>query len=131
MPTSHSLRRPLLFALIGSVIFAALLGIVLVLQAKWGWFEVRVILTTITIATASVCGLACDLSRTPRGTNSLPITGLVLTAIAAGMILLGMWLDAHSAKDAANRAALQRFTDLERRHVARPIVHPPAHVWVD
>jgi len=96
MPTSHSFRRPLLFALIGSVIFAALLGIVLVLQAKWGWFEVRVILTTITIATASVCGLACDLSRTPRGTNAVPIAGLVLTAIAAAMILLGMWLDVNA-----------------------------------
>jgi hypothetical protein len=95
MRSGHSFRRPLLFALIGSVLLAALLGIVLVLQEKWGWFEIRVILTTIVIATASVCGLACDLSRTPRGTNALPIAGLILTAIGAGLILLGMWLDVH------------------------------------
>jgi hypothetical protein len=96
MQEAHSFRRPLLYALIGSVLFAALLGVLLVLQEKWGWFEIRVILTTITIATASVCGLACDLSRTPRGTNALPIAGLALTAIGAGLILLGMWLDVAS-----------------------------------
>src|SRR5262245_28174880 len=109
MQSARSFRQPLLFALIGSVLFAALLGIVLVLQAKWGWFEVRVILTTIVIATASVCGLACDLSRTPRGINALPIAGLIFTAIGAGLILFGMWLDVHSEeywKTAASAAIL-------------------------
>jgi hypothetical protein len=79
--------------LVGSVIAAAVLGIALVLLNTWGWFEIRVILTTITIAVASVVGLACDLSRTPRGINALPIAGLILTTIAAVMILLGMWAD--------------------------------------
>jgi hypothetical protein len=96
MQTAHSFRRPLLYALIGSVIAAAVLGIALVLLNTWGWFEIRVILTTITIAVASVVGLACDLSRTPRGTNALPIAGLTLTTIAAVMILLGMWADINS-----------------------------------
>ena len=93
MPSPRNLRRPLLYSLIASVLLAAVIGIVLVLQNKWGWFELRVILTTITIAAASVCGLACDLSRTPRGTNALPITGLVLTALAAFLLLVGMWAD--------------------------------------
>jgi hypothetical protein len=93
MQSAPSFRRALLYALIGSVIAAAVLGIALVLLNTWGWFEIRVILTTITIAVASVVGLACDLSRTPRGTNALPIAGLILTTIAAVMILLGMWAD--------------------------------------
>jgi hypothetical protein len=88
-----NLKRPLLYSLVGSVVLGALLGIVLVLRNTWGWFEVRVILTTITVAIASLCGLACDLSRTPRGANILPRCGLLLTLVAAGLILAGMWTD--------------------------------------
>ena len=83
----------MLYSLVGSVVLGALLGIVLVLRNTWGWFEVRVILTTVTVAIASLCGLACDLSRTPRGANILPRGGLVLTLVAAGLILAGMWTD--------------------------------------
>jgi hypothetical protein len=117
MHSEHIFRRPLLYALIGSVLFAALLGIVLVLNEKWGWFEIRVILTTITIATASVCGLACDLSRTPRGTNALPIAGLALTAIGACMILFGMWLDVAS-KDYWKTGASASILAVATAHVA-------------
>ncbi|MFZ5833660.1 MAG: hypothetical protein ACOY3P_26540 [Planctomycetota bacterium] len=87
------LTKPLLYALVTSVILGAILGILIVLRGTWGWYEVRVILTTIVIAVASLGGLACDLSRTPRGANLLPIGGLVLTLAAAGLILLGMWSD--------------------------------------
>jgi hypothetical protein len=93
MNGQSNLKRPLLYSLVGSVVLGALLGIVLVLRNTWGWFEVRVILTTITVAIASLCGLACDLSRTPRGANFLPRGGLVLTLVAAGLILAGMWTD--------------------------------------
>ncbi len=93
MNERRKLKRPLLYLLVGSIVLGAVLGIVVVLRNKWGWFEVRVILTTITIAIASLCGLACDLSRTPRGYNLLPRGGLVLTLIAAGMILVGIWSD--------------------------------------
>ncbi len=93
MNGQSNLKRPLLYSLVGSVVLGALLGIVLVLRNTWGWFEVRVILTTITVAIASLCGLACDLSRTPRGANILPRCGLLLTLVAAGLILAGMWTD--------------------------------------
>lgn len=91
-----NLKRPLLYLLVGSVIFGAVLGIFLVLRNKWGDFEIRVILTTITVAIASLCGLACDLARTPRGANVLPIGGLVLTFVAAGMVLIGIWFQLES-----------------------------------
>ncbi|HEY2414881.1 MAG TPA: hypothetical protein VGI40_21730 [Pirellulaceae bacterium] len=96
MHSGFNFRRALLYVAIGSVLLAALIGVVLVMRATWGWIEVRVILTTITIAVASVCGLASDLSRTPRGMNALPIAGVALTALGAGMILLGMWIDVNS-----------------------------------
>lgn len=90
------MKRPLLYLLISSVILGAVLGIIIVLRNTWGWFELRVILTTITIAIASLCGLACDLSRTPRSANLFPIGGLMLTFVAAGMVLVGMWSDLDS-----------------------------------
>lgn len=93
MNSQSNLKRPLLYALVGSVVLGALLGIALVMQNTWGWFEVRVMLTTVTVAIASLCGLACDLSRTPRGANILPRCGLLLTLVAASLILVGMWTD--------------------------------------
>lgn len=93
----HSrLKKPLLYALIASVILGALLGIVLVLRNQWGWLEVRVMLTTVIIAVASVCGLSCDLSRTPRGLNLLPKSGLALTAITSLLMLAGIWFEINS-----------------------------------
>ena len=96
MQNHGDLKRPLLYLAVGSVMVGAVLGIIVVLRNTWGWFEVRVILTTITIAIASLCGLACDLSKTARGPNPQRIGGLVLTAVAAGMVLLGMWSDLES-----------------------------------
>lgn len=96
MTDTRRAKKPLLYTLIVSVIFGAILGIVLVLQNTWGWFEVRVMLTTITIAGASLCGLACELSKLPFGANRLPRAGLILTAISAAMLLIGMWSDINS-----------------------------------
>ena len=91
MTDVRSLKKPLLYALIISVIFGAILGIVFVLLNSWGWFEIRVMLTTIIVAGASLCGLACDLSKLPFGMNLLPRAGLILTGLAAAMLLLGIW----------------------------------------
>ena len=96
LPDEHARRRfkrPLLYVLVGSVILGAIVGIGVVVRGEWGWFEVRVVLTTITLAVASLCGLACDLSRRPWATNLLPALGFALTLLAATLILIGMWSD--------------------------------------
>ncbi len=92
----NNLKKPLLYALIISVVLGAMLGIVLVLRNTWGWFEIRVMLTTVIVAGASLCGLACDLSKTTLGLNLLPRAGLALTGITATLLLLGMWGDVDS-----------------------------------
>ena len=97
MRKQRDFKRPLLYSLIASVILGALLGIIVVLRNTWGWFEVRVILTTITVAVASLCGLACDVSRRQRGANLVPNAGLVTTLVSAGMILLGLWFEFDSS----------------------------------
>lgn len=88
-------KKVLLYLLVGSVILSAVLGIVMVLRNTWDWYEIRVMLTTITIAVASLCGLAGDFSRTPRGLNLLPKASLLLTFASAVLILILIWLEIH------------------------------------
>ena len=96
MSDPHRLKRPLLYVLVASVALAVVLGMVLVLRNTWGWFEVRVILSTITIGGASICGMASDVSRAHKGRNILPAAGMILTVVAAALILFGMWSDRQS-----------------------------------
>lgn len=96
MNSSQQLKRPLLYLLISSVLFGAVLGVLLVLRNTWSWLEVQVMLTTVILAVSSLCGLACDLSRLPRGQNILPKSGLALTLVAACLLLFGVWIEASS-----------------------------------
>ena len=91
MTYKSNLKKPLLYGLIGSVLFGALLAIIFVVRNTWSWFEVQVILTTIVIAGSSLCGLACDLSRRPRGKNLLPKTGLIFTGLTAALLLVAIY----------------------------------------
>jgi hypothetical protein len=79
--------------MIGSVILGAILGIGLVWRGIWSWWETRVMLTTTTIAIASFGGLACELSRTKHGSNFLPLIGLALTLVSAGLWLIAIWFE--------------------------------------
>lgn len=90
------LKRVLNYSLVGSVCLSALMAITFVLLNTWGWFEVRVILTTIVCAGASLCVMGCELARTPKGKNLLPLAGFALTAATTGMLLVGMWTDTGS-----------------------------------
>jgi hypothetical protein len=85
------LRKGLFYALIGSIVFGAGLGLVFVLRDEWSWFEVRVMITAATFASARVAGLACDAARSARRANVLAWVGLGLTVLAAVMVLAGVW----------------------------------------
>lgn len=91
MKPKSLVKRTVLYSLIASVALGAILAIYFVLANTWGWYEVRIILTTIVVAGASICIMACDLSRTPKGWNILPYTGFALTTTTAVLMLFGMW----------------------------------------
>jgi len=86
-------KKAFLYSLIGSVALSALLGIVAVLSGRFGWLEVRVILTTVTIAVASICGLACGAYWGTSAGRALPLLGIALTFLGAAMLILGVWTD--------------------------------------
>jgi hypothetical protein len=89
--TSQRLTKLFLRVLIASIVVAAVMGIFAIGIPSQNWeLELRIFLTTATIAGASVCGLACGGCLT-RGHRILPTAGLVLTGLSACMLLVGVW----------------------------------------
>jgi hypothetical protein len=89
-------KKVFLYSLIASVFLSALLGIVAIVSGRFGWFEIRIILTTVTIAVASICGLACGAYLGTETGRALPLSGIALTMLAAVMIIVGMWIEVDS-----------------------------------
>ena len=86
-----NLKRTFLYSLIGSVTLSALIGIGVILFGDFGNFEVRVLMTTLTITAASILGLACGAYlETGRG-KALPVIGIVMAVAAAIMTFLIIW----------------------------------------
>lgn len=86
-------KKAFLYALIGSVGVSAFLGILAIQSKRIGWFETRILLTTATIALASICGLACGAYLATKRGQALPLAGVALTLLTAVMIIAGMWME--------------------------------------
>ena len=90
---SQRLTKVFLRVFIASIVATALVGIVAISGVTNNWdVELKIFLTTAIIAGASICGLACGGCLT-RGHRMLPGAGLVLTGLAAVLLLLGMWVE--------------------------------------
>ena len=86
-----NLKRLFLYTLIGSVAVSALIGIGVILFGNFGEFEVRVLMTTLTVTVTSILGLACGAYiETGRG-RTLPLVGIVLSIVSAIMLFLIIW----------------------------------------
>lgn len=83
-------RKTFLYLLIGSVLLSAFFGIAAILSGRFGWVEFRILLTTVTMSMASLCGLACGAYLGTTG-RTLPLLGMALSSLAAAMIISGMW----------------------------------------
>jgi hypothetical protein len=91
-----SLKKVALWFLIGSVAISAVLGIIAILTGNFGDFEMRIILTTLTISAASIGALAAGALWEGRGQKELPLLGIVLSVVAALLIITGIWFEPHS-----------------------------------
>lgn len=90
--TNPKLTKRFLRLFIGSIVITALMGLYVIALPSENWdFEFKVIVTTLTIAAASVCGLACG-GCLSRGWRFLPLAGLILTGLTACLTLVGTWL---------------------------------------
>jgi len=92
----NQVKKVFLYSLITSVVLSALLGSIAILKGNWGWVEVRILLTTLTISAASICGLACGAYLATKRGRILPVAGICLSLVSGLLLVAGMWLDAHS-----------------------------------
>lgn len=89
-------KKVALWFLIVSVAISAALGIIAVLSGSFGDFQIRIILTTLTISAASICALACGALWEGRGRRVLPSVGIVLALTAAALLIAAIWFEPQS-----------------------------------
>jgi hypothetical protein len=89
---SQRLTKISLQVFIASIVAAAILGLIAIgiPESNWG-YEFQIFATTMIVAGASICGLACGGCLT-RGHRALPIVGLGFTAIAALLLFIATWV---------------------------------------
>jgi ribosomal protein S27E len=86
-------KKVALWFLIASVALSAALGILAILTGNFGDFEMRIILTTLTISAASIGALAAGALWEGRGEKELPLLGIVLSVVAGLLIIAGIWFE--------------------------------------
>ena len=86
-------KKVALWFLIVSVAISAALGIIALLTGTFGDFQMRIILTTLTISAASIGALASGALWEARGRKDLPIVGIGLSLLAALLLITGIWLE--------------------------------------
>jgi len=84
-------RKIFLNTLIASVALSAVIGIVVILFGQFGEFEVRVLMTTLTVTATSILGLACGACYEAGRGRRLPLAGIVLSVVSALALFLIIW----------------------------------------
>ena len=84
-------RKIFLNTLIASVALSAAIGIVVILAGSFGEFEVRVLMTTLTVTATSILGLACGACYEAGRGRRLPLAGIVLSVVSALALFLIIW----------------------------------------
>lgn len=90
MSRANSLKWPLILLAV-AVVFVTLSGVKIVLANNSNALDIRFVFTAVIVAIASLCGLACDLSKMPLGLNLLPKAGSALTIVTAALLLGLLW----------------------------------------
>lgn len=103
------LKKIFLKSLIVSVGVSAALAIGAILVGNFGQFETKVLLTTLAISAASLCGLCCGASIEFRGQSALAVTGIIFAIAAAGFVIGGVWFEPKSEGFWKSTATLSIF----------------------
>jgi hypothetical protein len=86
-----NLKRLFLKILIASVGVSTLFGIAVVLLGNFGEFEVRVLMTTLTVTVTSILGLACGASIESGRSRTVPMAGIAFSIASALALFLIIW----------------------------------------
>lgn len=86
-----NLKKFFLYLLIASVALSAILGIGVILFGDFGEFEMKILLTTLTITMTSILGLACGAYLETKGRKILPFAGIIFSVISAALFIFFIW----------------------------------------
>ena len=81
---------------IGFLGLTAVIAIVSVLSGDFGELHVKILATSFTISTASICSMACAAFINKKKSSSLGFSGILFSVLAAILIILLMWLEIES-----------------------------------
>ena len=83
-----ALRSFLLF-----LAFTALVAIISVLTGSFGEVQLRILLTSLTISTASICAMSCAAFIERKDRTILGAAGIICSVAAALVIIFGIWFE--------------------------------------
>lgn len=86
-----NLKKFFLYLLIGSVALSAILGIGVILLGDFGEFEMKILLTTLTVTITSILGLACGACLEAKRGKILPYAGIGFAIISAALFIFFIW----------------------------------------
>ncbi len=125
------MKKAFLICLIVSVGISALLGIGALLIGEFGEIQAKVLATTVSVSLFSIAALCCAAAAESGRGGVLPIFGIFVSAVAAILIVSGIWSDADSetywktaASFAVVGAAVAHMSLLSLARLA------PGHRWV-
>lgn len=87
------LKQYCLYSLIGFLSLSAIVAIVSLLGGSFGELQIKIILSTLTVACTSICGMACSAFLEKRGHWPIASAGMLLAVVAALTILTGLWAE--------------------------------------
>ena len=85
------MKKIILKTLIITFIISALLGIGIVLLDIWNEVTAKILLSTVTIFSASIPGLCCSISYEKSKNKVVPLIGMIVTTISCIYFLLLVW----------------------------------------
>jgi hypothetical protein len=88
-------RKAFLYCFIAFLAISAFLSIVIVLAGSFSKFEIKVLLTSFTIAGASICCLCCS-AFSQQSRNPFAILGMAMSIASGALIILGLWMENES-----------------------------------
>jgi hypothetical protein len=86
-----NLKKFFLYLLIASVAASALLGIGVILLGNFGDFEIRILMTTVTVTVTSILGLACGAFLETKRGEIVPLAGIVSAVLSGALWIVIIW----------------------------------------
>jgi hypothetical protein len=88
-----SIKRVLLYSVVGGLVLASLIGIYVLLFGTFGETEEKILMTTLSISYFSVTSLACAAAYEKRRHALLSILGFIISIAGFALFLPGIWAE--------------------------------------